>query len=144
MDSHSNRGSLRHTVLLYVIGIGVVLVWVMLGMAFGPSAALFGVIVAAIALALIVRRYRFGLRTFLLAVAVLGVWLGLKASRDVRMDQALTGIENNGGQLKVYDRQPNFPWGLWPCPPYAYDVSLFFKSTIINQQSSIPDQGAAC
>ena len=122
MTDKLNQGHAQHTVLLWVVGFGVVLVWVMLGMAFGPSAVLFGVLVSAIALALIVRRYRFGLRTFLLAVAVLGVWLGLKSSQDVRMDQALTTIENNGGQLKVYDRKPNFPWGLWK---YRYHLDFF-------------------
>lgn len=122
MEIRSTPEHAPHPVLLWVAVCGVLLVWVMLGMAFGPSAVLFGVIVSAIALALIVRRYRFGLRTFLLAVAVLGVWLGLKSSQDVRLSRALTTIENAGGQLKVYDRKPNFPWGLWR---YRYRLDFY-------------------
>ena len=111
-----------YSFLIGAIILGVILVWVMLGMAFGLSAVLFGVIASVIAFALIIHRYRFGLRTFLLATMVLGVWLGLKVSQDVRMDQALTTIENQGGQLKVYDRKPNFPWGLWK---YRYHLDFF-------------------
>lgn len=121
METSSSPKQARHPVLLWVAGCGAILVWVMLGMAFGPAAVLFGIIVSAIALALIVRRYRFGLRTFLLATALLGVWLGLKSSRDVSLSRALATIENNGGQLETYDRQPDFPWGLW-----RYRYSLHF------------------
>jgi hypothetical protein len=117
----SNSGLAPHPVLTMAVGLGVVVVWAMLGMAFGPAAVLFGVIVAAIAWFLIVRRYRFSLRTFLLATTVLGVWLGLKVSHDARMDRALAGITASGGLIKVYDRSQNFPWGLWK---YRYHLQF--------------------
>jgi hypothetical protein len=94
----------------------------MLAMAFGPSAAIFGILSCAIAFAFMARRYRFSLRTLLLVMTVLSVWLGLKLSRDVRLNRALSAIENSGGQLVVHDRQPNFPWGLWK---YRYRLGYY-------------------
>jgi hypothetical protein len=113
VDNRQKNGSSLHSLLLYVVGFGVILSLVMLAMAFGHSAVIFGVIVFVIAFAFIVHRYRFSLRTFLLVVTVLGVWLGLKLDRDVRMNRALSRIASNGGRLTVHDRRPNFPWGLW-------------------------------
>ena len=131
MHHRPNREAVRYTFLLYAIGFGVVLLWVMLAMAYGPSAAIFGIVFSAIAFALIVRRYRFSLRTFLLVVTVLSVWLGLKANRDVKMSRALSGIENSGGRLEVCDRQPNFPWGLWK---YRYRLDFYGLKEHLSEQ----------
>jgi hypothetical protein len=98
--------------VLFLIA-GLVLLVAMLAMAFGPSGAAFGVIACAAAITLMVKRYRFGLRTFLVAVTLVSVWLGIKVRRDMRLDGALASIRSSGGNLTIVDRQPDFPWGLW-------------------------------
>ena len=122
-EQHSpTRDSPRHYFLYCVISFSVALLLVMLAMAFGPSAAIFGVLTCAIAFTFMARRYRFSLRALLLVMTVLSVWLGLKLSRDARLNRALSAIENSGGQLVVHDRQPNFPWGLWK---YRYRLGYY-------------------
>ncbi|MEX2310666.1 MAG: hypothetical protein WD738_24075 [Pirellulales bacterium] len=62
---------------------------------------------------LMARRYRFSLRTLLIVTTLFGTWLGLKVGHDMKLQRAITDITNAGGHLKVHDRRPNFPWGLW-------------------------------
>lgn len=85
----------------------------MLGVAFGPSGVAFGVIACVTAVLLMVKRYRFGLRTFLVAITIVSVWLGLKVRRDMQLDEALASIKSSGGRVAIVDRQPDFPWGFW-------------------------------
>lgn len=101
------------SLLIFTIGFGCVIVLGMSGEAFGPSAIIFGAIAFAIAFAFIVRRYRFSLRTFMLVVTVLSVWLGIKLNRDAKLNEALSSIKTSGGSLSLHDKRPNFPWGLW-------------------------------
>ncbi len=108
-----DRNSLWVSFLLPAAGLGIVLLLGMLRIAFGPPAALFGVIAGALILALVVRRYRFSLRTLFLVMTVFGIWLGLKLNRDAELNRALSAIENGGGRLVVTDRRSDFPWGLW-------------------------------
>jgi hypothetical protein len=104
--------SLR-TILMAAIIIGVCAVLMMANMAFGLSGFGFGALIVICALALSAYRYRFGLRTFLLVTTVLSIWLGLKIGRDSRLQQAIATLTSKGGHLKVHDRSPDFPWGLW-------------------------------
>ncbi len=113
VENHSKSESPLRSLLMYAIGLGVFLLLIMLGEAFGPSAVVFGAIVSAIVFAFIVNRYRYSLRTFLLAVTVLSVWLGLKLNGDVKLNRALSSIASSGGRLTVHDKRQNFPWGLW-------------------------------
>lgn len=113
-----SRRSLRlspsqHRCLVGLVVACLVFLIAMLAVAYGPSAALFGAVFCAAAITLAYKRYRFGLRTFLVLVAVVGVWLGLKTKRDKRIEGALAGIKSSGGRLTVLERQPDFPWGLW-------------------------------
>jgi len=99
--------------LTFIVGLGTCLVLMMATLAFGLSGFGFGVVITVFVFALMAKRYRFGLRTFFIFTTVLGVWLGLKIGRDLRLQRAITTISNAGGHLKVYDRTPDFPWGLW-------------------------------
>jgi hypothetical protein len=99
--------------LTWVAALGTCLVIVMATLAFGPSGFGFGAVIAILLFALMTNRYRFGLRTFFIFTTVLGVWLGLKVGRDLKLQRAITTISNAGGHLKIHDRRPNFPWGLW-------------------------------
>jgi hypothetical protein len=111
LKSPINNASQRLLILLLVAGL--LLLVVLSGIAFGPSGAAFGAIACTAAITLMMRRYRFGLRTFLLLVTLLSVWLGLKVRRDAHLNQALAHIQSSGGQLEVIDRRSDFPWGLW-------------------------------
>jgi len=100
-------------VLAWIAGLGTSLVLVMATLAFGLSGFGFGVVIAIGIFLVMARRYRFSLRTFLIVTTLCGVWLGLKVRHDQKLERALTGITNAGGHLKIHDRRPNFPWGLW-------------------------------
>jgi hypothetical protein len=117
------------SLLGWVAGLGVCAVIVMATMAYGPSGFGFGVVIAALVLMLMVRRYRFSLRTFFIFTTVLGVWLGIKVGRDVKLQRAITTIVNAGGQLKIHDRAPNFPWGMWAD---RYDLSCYNSNTPLS------------
>jgi hypothetical protein len=66
------------TALLVVIVIGVCSALVMANLAYGFSGFGFGILIVICAYALIVHRYRFGLRTFLLVTTILTIWMGFK------------------------------------------------------------------
>jgi len=100
-------------VIAWMAGLGACIVVAMAGLAFGPSGFGFAVVIAAAAFLLMKTRYRFGLRTFLIGTTLCGVWLGLKVGHDQKMERATTGLMNAGARLKLHDRRPNFPWGLW-------------------------------
>jgi hypothetical protein len=100
-------------VLAWLAGLGTCLVLVMATFAFGPSGFGFGLVIAVSVFLLMARRYRFGLRTFLIVTTVIGVWLGLKVGHDLKLQRAITAITIAGGHLEVHDRRPNFPWGIW-------------------------------
>jgi hypothetical protein len=111
-DQRATALSLR-TILTATVIIGVCAVLMMANMAFGLSGFGFGALIVIGALALMAHRYRFGLRTFLLFTTVLSIWLGLKIGRDIRLQQAIATVTSVGGHLKIHDRSPDFPWGLW-------------------------------
>jgi Leucine Rich repeat len=100
-------------ILTAVVIIGVCAVLMMANMAFGLSGFGFAAVIVICALALIAYRYRFNLRTLLLVMTALSIWLGLKIGRENRLQQAINTVTNVGGHLKVHDRSPDFPWGLW-------------------------------
>jgi len=89
-------------------------------MAFGLSGFGFGVTVVIFVFALMAKRYRFSLRTFFIVTTILGVWLGLKVGHDFKLQRGITTLANAGGHFKVYDRSPDFPWGIW-ANRYALD-----------------------
>jgi hypothetical protein len=97
------------TILIAVICIGICVLLFMATLALGPSGFGFGLVMVAAIFSLMAHRYRFSLRTFLLVVTVLSVWLGLKLDRDLRLRKSLTAMTNADGHLKVLDRTPNFP-----------------------------------
>ena len=130
-DGDQPKASPLHALLGCGIGLGVVLVLVLLTMAFGPSGTFFGIIFLVVAVVFIARRYRFSLRTFLLVVTILSLWLGLKLSRDARLDRALSHIRSSGGRVKTMDRQPDFPWGLWK---YRYQVDYYGLGKPLSEQ----------
>jgi len=113
LDVALERSPSMHTLLLSVIGFGVLLLLGMLAEAFGPAGLGFGLVVFLVAAIFVARRYRFSLRTLLITVTLLSVWLGLKIERDKAMQQTVTGLKSAGGQLKISDSRSNFPWGLW-------------------------------
>jgi hypothetical protein len=90
--------------------------------AFGPSGFGFSVVLAIAAFALMRYRYRFSLKTFLIATTLLAMWLGLKVKFDLAHERAMTIIANAGGKFSLHDRTPNFPWGVWSD---RYDISLW-------------------
>lgn len=125
--------SLR-TILTAAVIIGVCAVLIMANMAFGLSGFGFGAVIVICAFALIAHRYRFSLRTFLLFTTVLSIWLGLKIGRDIRLQQAIATVTSIGGHLKIHDRSPDFPWGLW-ANRYEldfYGVSKPLPETVFN------------
>lgn len=134
LDIPTKSGSLTRSLLLYATGIGVVILLVMVGEAFGTSAVIFGAIAFAIALAFIVHRYRFSLRTFLLVVTVLSVWLGIKLNRDVKLSRALSNIETSGGRLTLHEKQSDFPWGLWK---HRYRLDYYGLKENLNEQDFV-------
>ena len=125
-------GSSLQVLLAWFVGIGACLVLVMATLAFGPSGFGFGCVIAFIVFAMMARRYRFSLRTFLIATTVFGVWLGLKVGYDLRLQRAITAVTSAGGTLKFCDRSPSFPWGLW-ADRYVLDFSSL-REPLIGEQ----------
>ncbi|HVT30472.1 MAG TPA: hypothetical protein VHE81_20855, partial [Lacipirellulaceae bacterium] len=74
-----------HDFLLWTAGIGACLVILMAGLAFGPSGLGFVAVIALISFALMIKRYRFSLRTFLIVTTLFGLWLGFKVGHDIRL-----------------------------------------------------------
>jgi hypothetical protein len=122
LKNTSPSGSTFRGFLAWVVGFGTCVVIAMATAAFGPSGFGFGVVIATIAFGLMVKRYRFSLRTFFVFTTVLGVWLGLKISRDRKIERAIANLTNAGGQLTIQDRAPDFPWGIWSA---RYDLSFY-------------------
>jgi len=67
-------------------------------------------VIVGLVYALVVNRYRFSLKAFLIVTTSLAVWLGLKIGRDSRLEQAIRIVSDVGGQLKFHDSSPDFPW----------------------------------
>ncbi len=97
--------------LACVSTVGLVVLLAMLGLAYGPAAVLVGVVVAGLVIAAIVHRYRFSLRTYLLAVTILGALSGLLLKNNIAIHRAIKGITQSGGRLTVAPGRPFLPWG---------------------------------